>query len=144
MKTYKLSWHYRLIVVPIIVLVATIASIGTLPDVIDILFSTGILDKVALIEYFGVLIATAILWYAVLVIPYKIAIRADGRLGFRSLSKQKIILATQIFKIENDFFTSKIHYGDGKIYLTNLMNEFSSIAESIKQLNPKIEIKNNT
>jgi hypothetical protein len=95
----------------------------------------------AIVEYFGVLIATVLLWYAVLVIPYKIAIRSDGRIGFRSLIRQKIVLASQIEKIEHRFYTSKIYHREGNIYLTNLMNDFNSIGGTIKSLNPKVEIK---
>ena len=144
MRTFKLTWHYRLVIVPIIMVAATIASVKSIVE-INYAFSERDFGVIlGQIEMIGLPIVTAIMWYAVLVIPYKIAIRSDGRLGFRSLIKQKIILATQIKRIENNYFTSKIHYSDGKIYLTNLMNEFGSIAGAIKHLNPKIEIKNNT
>jgi|GEM_PF-6130845 len=144
MKTYELTWHYRYIILPLIILAATATCVGYLSYLIPFLFSGDLINIIGSLFDFAIVIVAALLWYMAAVVPYKVAIRSDGRIGFRSILRQHIILASQVYRIEHRMFTSKISHSNGRIYLSNLMDGQSSIIASIKEKNPEVVIINST
>jgi len=142
MKTFELSWHCRFLLVPLVIIPMPMGCVAFLHDFLPVCWEGETATAYACCNGFCLTAGTGLLWYLLAVTPYKIAIRTDGRIGFQTIFTQTILLAPQIDKIENHFFTARIYYCSGKIRLTRFMNDFNLIVSSIKELNPDVVIKN--
>jgi hypothetical protein len=144
MKTFESSWHCRFLILPFIVIPMPMVSVAFLHNFIPLFWEAKLDTAYACSNGLCLTLGTGLLWYMLAVIPYKIAIRQDGRIGFQTIFTQTILSASQISKIEHHIFTSSLHHCNGKIRLTRFMNDFGSIVSSIEGLNPDVVVKHPT
>ena len=129
-KIFKLSWHYTIVIVPLILIVATVASYGILEDIFvhNIIFLKRLIAPPV----------TLYLWYKCLTVPFKVKVLENKRIIAQSLTKRIRISIKDVEKIKHHFFSSKVYYKGGTFQITNLMNNFPQFVSAISSNNPDI------
>ena len=127
-KTFKISWHYTVIIIPLILCCATIGSYHVL--------SGTYIHKVHDFRIYAVIPATLYFWYLYMTVPYKIQVSEDNKnVTVLSLLKKTNISTKEIEKITKNSFTFKVNYTDGVLRITTFMDnsqELFSILSSGK------------
>lgn len=80
-------------------------------------------------------------WYFLLITAYKVEVTDKGSVSFRSVTKRKKIIATDISEIRDGLIVIKIVTSSGAIRITNLINNPESLISELVRLNPQIVSK---
>lgn len=135
-KTFKLSWHYTAVIVPLILSVASVASYSVLKDI----FVHNMIN-------FKYLIAppvTVYLWYKCLTVPFKVKVLDNKQIIARSLLKKIRISTEDVERINHRFFSSKVYYRNKSLQIISLINNFPQLVSILSSSNPDIIIENST
>ena len=118
-KTFKLSWHYTCVIIPLILIVTTAASFS----VIKGLFTNQYYN----IRYIIVPPFTAYLWYKLLTVPFKIHLIQNRIIKANSIVRRSMHPIEGIVNIKSNYFSYTIRFKEKTLKITNLM-------ENTKQL----------
>jgi len=141
---YSLSWHYKYVIIPLIVIFLTYSGISHFIDLVKYLVDGQLKSAVSLFVgcVFWSLILLPIAWFFVLTTPYKLEIGENGTIKCTSLTSIYTGNMKEITAINHYFALSKIIFPKKVIRLSHLIQNYPSVVSAIRKCNPDInEIK---
>lgn len=122
---FSLSWHYKLLIWPLIVGFPTWVALST---------PWKNSDK------YGFIVVCMFLWFYTLTLSYRVEILGSTITFFRLIGK-KTIEAKDITNIQDSLCSIKIIYEGGQIRVTNLLQNFSGLTISLRSFHRPAEVE---
>ncbi|MCF8070094.1 MAG: hypothetical protein K9L30_16045 [Desulfobacterales bacterium] len=124
MKTYSLPWEYKIIIMPVILIGAILASLPPYEKLFQLIMPV--------IAFW--------LWYKFLTTPYRVDLTENKTILLSGFFMKSEINVHDIKSIEQNIITSKISHVHAVRYIPNSLKGFSGFINEIKTLNPEIKI----
>jgi len=125
LKRFALSWHYKFIILPIIVGLSTFG-----------LFQ----DQWRPFDKYIFPIICLYIWWAVLFTSYKVEIENRKISFFRIIGKIEV-QAEEVEKIVHRIASVRILHKKGKVIVTGLIDNLQGLLTTITSLNPEVVVK---
>jgi hypothetical protein len=141
-KTFRLSWHYRWIIVPIVWIGATVWLVDSLIGYAGLMRNGAKMVLWAILADLPGIALASFIWYKWLTMPLTIVVDQDGTLTLKGILRKVEIAIGDIIRVERKLFWEKVFSRYRTFYISNLMEKNSEILPALKAHNPDIETVN--
>jgi hypothetical protein len=137
--TFRFSWHYRWVILPIIWFCITTYWVSILVQYAGVLLSRQGISIWAVLIDLPIVLVFFFVWCKWFTMPFSIVIDESGMVTLRGILRKSEIAAGDILRIERWVMWERVFAQGKKFYISTLMENNAAIIPALKAHNPDIE-----